>query len=166
MNNQVDLEQSADRIQIASREYSIAVEPDTTIGVPWKFYEGHGPVSEWTTRGKRAQERILAVKRRRHSLYLYYDYAEACKIALKNWGCKTKKEAAEAADRDFKRLQAFCNDEWSYVTIIVTASSGETAALGGIESDDQDGIIREATLLAKDLYEREFGPQPDMFVKV
>jgi len=52
--------------------------------------------------------------------------------------------AAMAARDDYERLRAWCNDEWSYVGVIVTVSHAVTgielgsASLWGIESDAGD----------------------------
>jgi hypothetical protein len=151
-------------IEIGSRSYTVSIENDLGL-IPWKESDCHGPVSEWTTRGKRAGERVLACQQnRRHALYLYYDYAEACKLALKVWGLKTKEAAAEAARKDFQRLVAFCNEEWQYITVIVKDVQGNLASLSGIESDAAEMIKQVARDLAQELYDREFGPQPDMFI--
>ena len=44
--------------------------------------------------------------------------------------------AAAAAMADYRRLKAWCDDEWGYVGVVVTNSeTGETESLWGIESD-------------------------------
>jgi hypothetical protein len=91
---------------------------------PWERDEGHGPVSDWTTRTKRPGERILSENRDSHR---YYDFAEAVKTARADgWDTKpyktgTKGErATRAAEHDFAVLKAWCDDEWWYCGIAVT----------------------------------------------
>jgi hypothetical protein len=79
-----------------------------------------------------------------------------------------KAYAAEAAERDFKRLRAWCNDEWTYVGAIVTLcdDDGETPrplyseSLWGIESDAADYIAEVAEELADQIIDRLPGAEP------
>ena len=73
--------QMTDTITIEGREYTWTVEYDCDIGAPWGKHDGHGPVTEWTTRPKGPGERVLAEDR---GSYRYYDYAEACRIAKRD----------------------------------------------------------------------------------
>lgn len=101
---------------------------------PWEWSDGHGPVSEWTCRDKKAGERIVAKDR---NLRRYYDYAEATVIAKRDgWGitdaarakliaklgrAPTKKEiVAASVDSDFEFLRSWCADEWRYIGVEVT----------------------------------------------
>lgn len=63
--------------------HSITVEwfYDEDNEPPWEEHDGHGPVSEWTTRDKRPGERVLCSDR---SSRRYYDYAEAIKLTKKD----------------------------------------------------------------------------------
>lgn len=62
--------------------------------------------------------------------------------------------AASAARADYDRLRAWCNDDWSYVDVIVTATHTDTgiecgtASLWGIESDATDYLLETANELA------------------
>lgn len=57
---------------------------DDTADAPWDREDGHGPVTDWTTRDKAPGELILASDGRRRR---YYDFAEACRIARRDgWG--------------------------------------------------------------------------------
>lgn len=60
------------------------IEHDSDTGAPWLEHDGHGPVSDWTTRAKRPGELLL------HSdgpHKRYYDFAQACRIARRDgWG--------------------------------------------------------------------------------
>lgn len=124
-------------------------EHDSDHGAPWEEDDGHGPVSEWTTRDKRPGERLLHSDR--HSKR-YYDFAAAIKQAKRDgwdapgWGAPpyktgTKGETAlRAVKRDFQYLKDWCEDRWEYVVVIVkllNADGEEIAsdALGGVESE-------------------------------
>jgi hypothetical protein len=178
------------------------IEPDHYHGTPWEECDGHGPVSEWTTRDKAPGELVLCEDRGSRR---FYDYAEACRIARRDgWGfmphkveiapddpnrppytacggrvtagpftaydpenfnraiadvyaqhratMTARQYAAAAATADFERLRGWCNDEWSYVGVIVTASRNGielgSASLWRIESDDGEYLLETANELA------------------
>lgn len=128
----------------------VTVHYDETMGEPWKEHDGHGPVSDWTARNKRAGERILA---RDGRSFRYYDVEAATKQArAEGWGCGgengrehthlTKRTAtACAVYSDFRRLEAWCNDDWYWIYVQVQLRDaqgervGDPATCGGIESD-------------------------------
>ena len=131
--------------------FRVQFEPDYNRAAPWEEEDGHGPVSDWRRADyysrprKRAGERVLISD---HGAARFYDFQEACKIALRDgWGVplyKTgtkRQQAAWAVEADFQRLRAWCNDEWSYVGVVVELLDdegdplGETESLWGIESD-------------------------------
>lgn len=62
--------------------------------------------------------------------------------------------AALAASQDFARLKSWCDDQWNYVGIIVTASRAgielASASLWGIESDSADYLTECANELAQE----------------
>lgn len=95
---------------------------DETTGAPWDEHDGHGPVSEWTTRDKLPGERVLSEIRR---LKRYYDFAEAMRIAKRDgWGqdipYRTPGIARQVAvEQDFAALKAWCNDEWFWCGVSV-----------------------------------------------
>ena len=65
-------------------DFKVYIEDDQDSGTPWDREDGHGPVSDWTTRDKQAGELVLHSGR---SHKRYYDFAEACKIARRDgWG--------------------------------------------------------------------------------
>lgn len=146
-------------IEIHGRDYTVTTERDTDTGAPWVENDGHGPVSEWTTRNKRAGEMVLC--RDRQSCR-FYDYQEAVKIAKRDvWGLPEYaiKEnngvpftpaqiAGLAALHDYEYLRKWCADEWCYIGVIATAPDGETASLWGIESNDDAYIDEVAKELA------------------
>jgi len=108
-------------IKIGDQDLTFKVEftDDTDTGAPWENSDGHGVVSEWTTRPKRAGELLLNQGRNSKR---YYDFAGACRTALREgWDMATNKEqAAKAARADYEFLRAWCADQWRYVIIDVT----------------------------------------------
>ncbi len=148
-----------DIIEHNGLRYKVTIERDDFIGAPWDECDGHGPVSEWTSRAKQAGELVLAQDR---GSYRYYDFAEACRIALRdgwdakpyNTGQETKRQqAAKAARSDYEYLRRWCADDWQYVVVTVASEcsccgdfTGETASLGGVEDSDPsyiDDIVSE-----------------------
>lgn len=145
------------------RTFVIAVVPDSDMGPPWKEHDGHGPVTDWTTRDKRPGELVLNED---GNSKRYYDYAAACALARADgWNAppydvpgETKRQrAARAAMADFERMQGWCDDSWSWVGVALfelprdgeerqpghiadAAPFGELDhwALWGIESDSPD----------------------------
>lgn len=120
------------------------IEADEFHGAPWEEYDGHGPVTLWETRAKRPGELILNGDR--HGYCRFYDFAEACRIARRDgWGTADGRQpgesarayAARAARADFDVLRAWCNDDWHYVTLTVTAAIDDVElasfSIGGIE---------------------------------
>lgn len=122
------------------------LEADDCGETPWQREDGHGPVSDWTTRDKLPGERVLIADR---GSKRYYNFAEAVRIARADgWGDgkpvgsrSAKQYAADAAKDDFRRLSAWCNDQWSYVGVVLSISRAgvvlddHAASLWGIESD-------------------------------
>ena len=151
-----------DTIQIGGEFYSVTVEYDNTIRIPWEWSDCHGPVSEWTTRNKRPGEMILCEDRR---MRRYYDFSKAVKIARTQWGAENRKKAADAAMADFKYLHGWCNDKWHYVVIGVKDDDGNADYIGGVESYCEDYIEELAKEIARNLYVSKHGPQPDLFDK-
>lgn len=99
---------------------------DECTTAPWIEYDGHGIVSKWASRDKRAGELILD---KYIGQYLYYDLQETMKKARREgWGVgrednegKTKGQIAyEAVMRDFKHLQAWCIHKWWYCGVSAT----------------------------------------------
>src|SRR6202000_1671996 len=136
---------------------------------PWDWSDGHGVVSNWTTRDKYPGERVLASDR---SSKRYYDVAETTKIAKRDgWGLgekelkalatalarePTKGEIiARAVERDFDYLRRWCNDDWTYVTVAVEhVESGDTEYLGMVESEDIEYLASCARELADEIASR------------
>lgn len=164
-------------IKIGDQNLTFKVEftTDTDMGEPWKNSDGHGVISDWTTRPKRAGELLLNQDRNSKR---YYDFAETCRIALRdgwdahpyNDGRETKRQqAAKAARANYEFLRAWCNDEWRYVGVIVTLldDNGEptevSESLWGVETWN-DYHEEQARLLADELA-RGFGVSWDFVTK-
>lgn len=137
-----------DRIERHGKTYLVEWFYDQDHGEPWNECDGHGPVSEWTTRDKRPGEWVLATDGRYRR---YYDAQQATKEARRDgWNTKpytfpTKGAQAAAAVRaDFEYLRRWCEGQWHYCGIRVTLldDDGEETQvsheLWGIESDCDD----------------------------
>src|SRR3954454_23579890 len=63
------------------------IHHDYDMGKPWVEHDGHGPVSEWRPKdSQRPGERVLCQD---HDSCMFYDFAEAVKIAKRDgWGTK------------------------------------------------------------------------------
>lgn len=162
-----------DTIEVNGRQYAVEIQHDPDYGPPWEEEDGHGPISDWTTRAKRPGERVLHSDR--HSRR-FYDWQEAMAIAKRDgWGLAPAEVAklaadlgrqptrgeitAEAVRRDFEHLRAWCNDDWHYVGVVVRQADacrccGPRASLWGIESDAGDYLAEVAQELAAELDEQ------------
>lgn len=136
-----DLTHSAtSRVERDGFTLTATAHPDPDHAPPWEEYDGHGIVSDWTTREPNEGERILSRDRGKWGAARYYDFAATVELARKDgWGPGTPEEAAEA---DFARLRDWCNDNWWYVGVAVTVerlgvplTGPYDHALWGIESD-------------------------------
>lgn len=133
---------------------------DEDSGPPWEDCDGHGPVSEWTTRDKLPGERVLCTDRFARR---YYDFAEAVKIAkrdgwdAKPYGTGTKGEqAVRAVEENFKYLQRWCNDGWHWAGYVVKiAGQDYEDSLWGIDSDSIAEYTKTAFTDAKEWLDRE-----------
>lgn len=103
----------------------VAIVNDDNMGAPWEEHDGHGPVSDWTSREKRPGELELCSDSR-GGKKRYYDFAEACRIARRDgWNAEPynvpgetpRMRATKAARADFERLQAWCNDQWRWIGV-------------------------------------------------
>jgi hypothetical protein len=133
--------------------YHLTLERDDDATPPWERDDGHGPVSAWRPlSSKRAGERVLHADRKSAR---FYDFAEAVAIARRDgwdappYGQSTPgQRAARAAEADFERLRAWCNDKWEYVGVCVrlvgAAGSQYDHAFWGVESDCEDYIAEVA----------------------
>ena len=155
-----------DTFEHKGRTYRVEFPYDDSHGAPWEECDGHGVVSDWTTRDKAPGERVLVSDR---SSKRYYDIAETMRIAKRDgWGLgndkladlaqalgrmPTKKEIiAKAVENDFEYLRSWCNAEWHYCGAIVTHNdSGETESLWGIEDNAYDYLAEVAHDLADEI---------------
>jgi hypothetical protein len=129
------------------------VSPDYDASPPWED-DGHGPVTDWTRRCKRAGEIILST---RGENCRYYDFAGAVKKAREEgWGLTQEsltllttrlgreptrgQVCAEAAEQDFAHLKGWCEDCWEFVSIHVEVFDGEKKTsdlyVGRVGSDE------------------------------
>ncbi len=149
--------------------FIVNIEQDDDSSAPWDKEDGHGPVSDWTSRDKKPGEWVLSSDR---GSKRFYDAAEAMRIAHKDgWGLAedgiaeltakhgrtpTRGEiTAAAVRRDFEYLQGWCNDEWRYVGVCVRHASQDeddkySNALWGIESSSDAYISEVARQLASE----------------
>jgi hypothetical protein len=128
------------------REFDYELTPDLVTGEPWKEQDGHGVVSDWTSRAKRPGELILAKDRTR---YRYYDFAESTRIAIRDgWGPslegKTRRESARVAVLyDYQYLRGWCEDSWHWCVICMRMRGcSEPIYLGGVESSISGGDLQ------------------------
>ena len=138
------------------RGWTLRVEchVDEHMGPPWEEPDGHGPVSDWTTRDKEPGEMVLHTDGRSRR---YYDFAGAVKLARADgWdsepfnkdGRETPGEQAhKAALADFKRLKGWCNDDWHWVgftSAVISPDGDETEGESVWGFDDEAYMLEDA----------------------
>ena len=157
------------QIEVKGMQFIVSLEHDDNSEAPWERSEGHGPVSEWTTRhDKRPGEWIVSMDRNSRR---YYDSQEAMRLAKRDgWGLCEKKTAqlalklgraptigeirAEAVRVDFEFLRGWCADDWHYLGVCVRHVSQDEDeryghAVWGIESCSEEYIAETAYELAE-----------------
>lgn len=120
-----------------------AIEFDQDCEPPWANEDGHGPVSDWTTRSKRPGEIVLTADGPHKR---FYDFQAAIKIAKEEkWDAKpygegtVGEQAVRAVTCDFQMMQAWCRVEWEYCGIVLSVSrnsvtlDSHASSLWGIE---------------------------------
>lgn len=135
-------------------DYIIRIEHDNDADAPWEMSDGHGPVSEWTSRAKRPGERVLCSDR--HMRRLYDIQAATEQARVDGWSAEPHEfrtaglQAAAAVEADFEYLRKWCAGQWEYLIVCVEKSVGglcvADAAVGGVESNDSkyiDEVIAE-----------------------
>jgi len=140
---------------------------DEDMREPWKEHDGHGIISDWTRREKRAGERVL-IRDGYGGSCRYYDFAATIQQATKDgWGIgedaekaletrlarkPTKKEiTAESVEQDYNRMRAWCLDEWHWCGVVITMlqdiNGGKVrdidVSVWGIDGDDQYEYLTE-----------------------
>lgn len=140
-----------------TKKGTIKFDYDEYVESPWENSDMHGPVrksnnahNEYRS-DKRPGERPLN-RAGRNEYQFYYDWQEAVKIAVEDWGFESKAKALEMVQRDFDYLQQWINGEWYYVFVTVTYE-GETDTIGGVETWE-DYHITCANEMLDDLIER------------
>jgi len=142
--------------------FHFVTEPEQDSPPPWSYlFASHDLVSDWATRSKRPGELVLNTD---HLNKRFYDFQGACKIALaEGWYTPPyntdkretpRQQAAKAALADFKRLKAWCDDEWYYIGLVVWCEDSPDVRhyMVGIESDSGEEYILEcAHNLAEDI---------------
>lgn len=81
------------------RTFHVSIERDADHVDPWVENDGHGPVSEWTTRDKMPGEKVLTTEGGGHR---FYDVAEATRIAKREgWGLSGEAMQALMRAKDY-----------------------------------------------------------------
>ena len=149
----------------AGRQYKAEIHADESMGPPWEEHDGHGIVSDWTTRDKAPGELVLATDGRSRR---FYDFSGSCARARAegwdsapyNTGQESKAaQAAKAARADYEYLRAWCADEWSWCGVVVVplcdccgaADESRSESLWGIDSSDGGAYLQE---VARELAEQ------------
>lgn len=154
-----------DTFEHKGRTFRVTFPHDDSMQEPWKEHDGHGIVSDWTTRDKGPGERVLVADQHHRR---YYDFAETLKLARKDgWGVKDGKREGEtdraytarAVEEDFEFLRAWCADEWTWIGVVVTLledgePTTEVESLWGIESNAGEYLETVARELADEIMAR------------
>lgn len=128
------------------KTFHVDIMDDDFCEAPWDRYDGHGPVSDWTRRDKKAGEWVLHVD---GGFKRYYGFAEAMKVAKKEgwdappYGVGSKGEQAlRAVTADFEWLRKWCNDDWKYVTLhVILFGEVDEYGYADIEYEDYLGGV-------------------------
>lgn len=153
-------------IEYQGKEYYFSVGFDQYQPKPWEEFDGHGIVSDWTSRDKEAGEMVLASDRGKKLFYHFQDTTKRAK--REGWGIVnpdenlTPKQIVRASvTRDYEHLRKFCDGQWYFALLTVEdPRTGETEHLGGIEYDpccskSNAHIVDTALELAAELRARE-----------
>lgn len=158
-----------DTFEHKGRRFQVEIEHDSYHGAPWDEEDGHGPVSDWTTRSKRPGERLLHAD---GPFCRYYDIQEATRIARRDawdaapYGGTRGERTARAVEADFDRLRRWCNDLWSYIGVIVQQIDNKGEPIGapqsiwGVESDCREYIDEWKLELAEQCLAEGFSVVP------
>lgn len=144
--------------------YRVEYHYDEDMGAPWEEHDGHGIVSDWTSRSKRAGEVSIAEDRGSHR---FYDVAATTELAKRDgWGLSPEEAAgltpgqvtARAVQRDLEFCRGWLNDEWHWMGVVVfplTVDGDElkskTQALWGLESTAGDYLDEVAQELIEQI---------------
>lgn len=146
-------------LSTGSLEFTFGWEafPDDGMAPIWKEHDGHGVVSDWTTREKAPGERVLHTDGKSHLLYDVQ--ASQAKALAQGWdavpyntdGRETpRQQAAKAVAADFDNLQKWCDGSryFCVLRVVVLETDGTESEidtyLGGVEAgDDMDDYLIE-----------------------
>lgn len=94
----------------AGHNFRVSMATDCDTGAPWIEHDGHGIVSDWTSRDKKPGELVLACDgrgRARNGVRRFYDFAETVKIARRDgWGIAPYKLDIERGANGLMRANA------------------------------------------------------------
>ena len=134
---------------------------DESADAPWLAEDGHGPVSDWTSREKGPGERTLC-EDGAHSLY--YDVKESTALARKDgwdappYGKGTAGERAKrAVEADFQSMRGWCQNDWSYCGVVLSVRRSDVeldkhaASLWGIDVNHPHGDHKYLQTVANEL---------------
>lgn len=152
-------------IEVDGYTFEVTYETDTDADPPWKREDGHGDVRisgkpHWHGEGvsdKLPGERPMN-KPDRNGYQYYYNWAGACKKARKDGWNTEPYDAPNRVHRavlaDFKYLQGWLNDDWTYVCVEVTLANRDqyTRCIGGVETHN-DYHLEFAEELAREVIE-------------
>lgn len=86
--------------------FTATIQHDSDHGAPWENEDGHGEVTDWTTRAKLPGELVLCENGRSKR---FYDFAGACAIAMRDcWGESAYRLDIETGANGLKRA----NGQW------------------------------------------------------
>ena len=149
-------------ITVQGRDFAVMIEADeSSMGEPWVEHDGHGIVSGWSSRDKRAGERVLSQDR---GSFRYYDVAATMRKArAERWGSNltgsARERAAKAVEADFDYCQRWARDDWYWAAIVVAPVNADDTpdpdnydVLGGCESFAWEEVARS---MAEDMIAAE-----------
>lgn len=180
---------NGDTFEYRGRTFKYHADPDEFMSAPWDEHDGHGVISEWTTREKSPGERILCED---HRSKRYYDVqATMVRARTDGWGCPHTeahevngvrfvfpghttpgKVASCAVEEDYRRMRGWCAGDWCWVSVRVElveydddddeVTTDEGDSLSGIESDDDSYLVSVAYELADQIMSRVEVDEPEV----
>jgi len=171
-----------DTFERGGRRFKVEHPYDDSGRVPWEDDDGAGIVTDWRhtydTDDELEKDGEYRVLCHDHSSVRLYDWEATIKKATKDgWGLTDEDKAKlkhrlgvkrltrkrvieEAVERDYIRMREWCNEQWSYVGVVVTLVDdddeklGECNSLWSIESDCGDYLREVAHDLADEINHR------------
>ena len=134
----------------SGKKFRLELAHDYSSQAPWEWTDGHGAVSEWTSRDKKSGEIVLCEER---GSKRFYDFQGAVKLARQDgWNVEPYEhdtngiQAEKAAKADFEYLRAWCNNDWWYACIRVVLLDEN-----GVETDYEEYLG-----MVEDRYDKKF----------